>query len=144
MILNQIPVTIYTVMSTNRRKVKNKSLSVRFPEEIYDALSDIAVRETRTMNQQILHYIKLGLSKQRSECYETPEEHESNFAIEKIGEGMIKNGYMTMQQVNKVLQLQKEKQSIARKFGEVAVQLEMLDQNTLDDYLVELEKKSSS
>ena len=36
-------------------------LSVRLPKAIYKRVAEIADRETRSMNQQILHYVKQGL-----------------------------------------------------------------------------------
>ena len=42
-------------------KTGDKVLSVRLPKAIYKRVAEIADRETRSMNQQILHYVKQGL-----------------------------------------------------------------------------------
>ena len=67
-----------------------------------------------------------------------------SFALEKIGEGLVKNGHLSVQQVNKVLQEQKKNPSLAKRFGEIAVELQLLEQHMLDEYLSELEKKIAS
>jgi len=45
------------------KETKNgdKILSVRLPIQIYQKLKEISEQETRTLNQQILHFVKLGL-----------------------------------------------------------------------------------
>jgi len=45
------------------KETKNgdKILSVRLPLQIYQKLKEISEQETRTLNQQILHFVKLGL-----------------------------------------------------------------------------------
>jgi len=40
----------------------DKILSVRLPIQIYQKLKEISEQETRTLNQQILHFVKLGLN----------------------------------------------------------------------------------
>jgi len=37
------------------------SVTVRFPPEIHEQLSKISSTETRSINQQILHFVKYGL-----------------------------------------------------------------------------------
>ena len=37
------------------------SVTVRFPPEIHEELSKISSTETRSINQQILHFVKHGL-----------------------------------------------------------------------------------
>lgn len=151
------------------KKEKNvQQLSIRLPDDIYRKLSEMAKEQGIYLNQLILQMIKGGMSVQLAVRKSIDEHHEEifrdaieieksirqdttvavrntdGFAIEKIGEGMVKNGYMTIQQVNKVLQLQKEKYSFAKKFGEIAVELHVVDPEKLEHYLSELEKKSSS
>ena len=42
-------------------KSGDKILSIRLPIQIYKKLKEISEQETRTLNQQILHFVKLGL-----------------------------------------------------------------------------------
>ena len=54
---------------------------------------------------------------------------------EKIGEGLVRIGSMTEEQVRKVLQVQREQKEYDKLFGEIAVELELVDPETIDRYL---------
>ena len=40
---------------------KNQPLTVRFPPKIYAILEKLAEAETRSINEQVLHFVKIGL-----------------------------------------------------------------------------------
>ncbi len=46
-----------------KKEEKNISLTVRFPPDIHTMLELIAGKETRSINEQILHFVKLCLKK---------------------------------------------------------------------------------
>jgi hypothetical protein len=54
---------------------------------------------------------------------------------EKIGETFVRLGKMKKEDVEKILRVQRDKYSFSRRFGEIAVEMGILDQKTLDAYL---------
>ncbi len=46
-----------------KKEEKNISLTVRFPPDIHTVVEQIAKKETRSINEQILHFVKLCLKK---------------------------------------------------------------------------------
>ncbi|MQY76723.1 MAG: hypothetical protein GH155_03750 [Spirochaeta sp.] len=54
---------------------------------------------------------------------------------EKIGDGLIRIGAMTTEQVKKVLQVQREKYCHDKLFGDIATELQFVDQETIEEYL---------
>lgn len=56
-------------------------------------------------------------------------------AREKIGETLIRVGAMTEEQVTEVLRLQREQQGLDRLFGDIAVELQYVDAETIDRIL---------
>jgi len=58
------------------KETKNgdKILSVRLPVPIYQKLKEISEQETRSLNQQILHFVKLGLRHLGEEVQITEDE----------------------------------------------------------------------
>lgn len=54
---------------------------------------------------------------------------------ERIGEKLVRIGAMTEEQVKEVLRLQREKASFDRLFGEIAVELQFVDQQTIEAIL---------
>jgi hypothetical protein len=54
---------------------------------------------------------------------------------EKIGETLVRVGAMTEGQVKAVLSLQRERQGIDRLFGEIAVELQFVDAQTIERIL---------
>ncbi len=55
--------------------------------------------------------------------------------VERIGEGLVKAGTMTVEQVKQVLQAQRESRGYDKLFGEMAVELRFVDQDTIESYL---------
>ncbi len=53
---------------------------------------------------------------------------------EMIGEGLIRIGALTLEQVKQVLRVQREKYGYDKLFGEVAVELEFVSQATIDSF----------
>ena len=45
-------------MMPNNKKIP---LTIRIPEEIHKELSEIAITKTRSINEQVLHFVKLAL-----------------------------------------------------------------------------------
>jgi len=54
---------------------------------------------------------------------------------ERIGEGLVRRGKMTKEQAQEVLRIQKEKYNNGKRFGEIAIELLFINQDTLDEYL---------
>ena len=54
---------------------------------------------------------------------------------EKIGEGLIRIGAMTSEQVKKVLQVQRGKYDHDKLFGDIATELQFVDQEIIEEYL---------
>ena len=54
---------------------------------------------------------------------------------ERIGEGLIRAGALTDDQVTLVLSHQRESTSVERLFGEIAIELGFLDETQLNEYL---------
>jgi hypothetical protein len=53
----------------------------------------------------------------------------------KIGEALIQIGAMTEAQVNQVLTVQRERYHFDKRFGEIAVELQLVDQETIEKIL---------
>jgi hypothetical protein len=53
----------------------------------------------------------------------------------KIGEALIRIGALTEAQVNEVLTIQRERYHFDKRFGEIAVELELVDQETIEKIL---------
>ena len=43
------------------RENKTKPITIRFPQSIYKKIEENAFAETRSINEQVLHYVKLAL-----------------------------------------------------------------------------------
>ena len=59
----------------------------------------------------------------------------SEIPNERIGDGLVRIGAMTPEQVKKVLQAKREKYGHDKLFGEIAVELQFVDQETIERYL---------
>ena len=57
--------------------------------------------------------------------------------VEKVGEGLIRIGAMTKEQVKKVLREQRAKHGHDKLFGEIAVELEFVDEATIESFFEE-------
>jgi hypothetical protein len=53
----------------------------------------------------------------------------------KIGEALVRRGAMTEEQVKAVLLRQREQSGVDKMFGEIAVELHFVDQQTIEDIL---------
>ncbi len=53
----------------------------------------------------------------------------------KIGEALIRIGAMTEEQVNRVLTIQRDRYHFDKLFGEIAVELALVDQETIERIL---------
>ncbi len=54
---------------------------------------------------------------------------------ERIGEGLVRIGAMTPEQVKKVLEAKREKHGHDKLFGKIAVELQFVDAETIERYL---------
>ena len=53
----------------------------------------------------------------------------------RIGESLVKIGAMTEAQVKEILYIQREKYNFERMFGEIALELQLVDQETIEQIL---------
>ena len=60
---------------------------------------------------------------------------EKNDLEEKIGEALVRVGAMTEEQVIRVLKIQRESAGLDKLFGEIAVDLEFVDEQTIEEML---------
>jgi hypothetical protein len=104
------------------KRIKSKEVRFRLPDELYIRLKAIALENKRSIMTQAEWYIKKAL------------EEKSDKKI-RIGEGLVRLGKMTKEDTQNVLRVQRDKYSYSRRFGEIAVEMGILDQKTLDDYL---------
>jgi len=56
-------------------------------------------------------------------------------AKERLGEALVRNGAMTDEQVKQVLLRQREQSGLDKLFGEIAVELQFVDQQTIEKIL---------
>ncbi len=56
-------------------------------------------------------------------------------STQRIGEALIRIGAMTEAQVKQVLTLQREKYNFEKRFGEIALELQLVDQETIERIL---------
>jgi hypothetical protein len=56
-------------------------------------------------------------------------------AASRIGETLVRIGAMTEAQVKEVLYIQREKYNFERMFGEIALELQLVDQETIEKIL---------
>jgi hypothetical protein len=60
---------------------------------------------------------------------------EAGSAKERLGEALVRTGAMTDGQVKQVLLRQREQSGLDKLFGEIAVELEFVDQQTIEKIL---------
>ena len=60
---------------------------------------------------------------------------EAGSAKERLGEALVRNGAMTDDQVKQVLLRRREQSGLDKLFGEIAVELEYVDQQTIEKIL---------
>jgi hypothetical protein len=60
---------------------------------------------------------------------------EAGSAKERLGEALVRSGAMTDEQVKQVLHRQREQGGLDKLFGEIAVELQFVDQQTIEDIL---------
>jgi len=65
---------------------------------------------------------------------------ESGRPKELLGEALVRRGAMTEEQVRQVLQRQREQSGVDRLFGEIAVDLAFVNQQTIEDILNQEER----
>jgi hypothetical protein len=108
------------------KRVKIKEIRFHVPDELYVRLKAIARKNKRSITTQAEWYIEKALKEETSDGITGKE---------KIGEGLVRQGKMSKKDVQGILRVQRDKYSYSRRFGEIAVEMGMLDQKTLDDYL---------
>jgi len=60
---------------------------------------------------------------------------EAGSAKERLGEALVRTGAMTDGQVKQVLLRQREQSGVDKLFGEIAVELQLVDQQTIENIL---------
>jgi hypothetical protein len=60
---------------------------------------------------------------------------EAESAKERLGEALVRTGAMTDEQVKQVLRRQREQTGLDKLFGEIAVELQFVDQQTIEEIL---------
>jgi hypothetical protein len=60
---------------------------------------------------------------------------ETGSAKERLGEALVRSGAMTDEQVKQVLLRQREQSGLDKLFGEIAVELQFVDQQTIEKIL---------
>jgi hypothetical protein len=60
---------------------------------------------------------------------------ESDRPKERLGEALVRSGAMTEEQVKQVLLRQREQNEIDKLFGEIAVEMQFVDSQTIEDIL---------
>lgn len=106
-------------------------LTIRFPADVFKEIGrQLEIQKKRmyiSKNTFVVELIKAGLG-MKLQAGLMPSK-------EKIGEGLVRLGKMTKAQAEKVLQVQREKYSFGKKFGEIALELMYINRATLDEYL---------
>jgi len=62
-------------------------------------------------------------------------------AKERLGEALVRTGAMTDGQVKQVLLRQREQSGVDKLFGEIAVELQLVDQQTIENILNQQKEK---
>jgi hypothetical protein len=60
---------------------------------------------------------------------------DSGTSKERLGEALVRRGAMTEEQVKQVLMRQRQQSGMDKLFGEIAVELEFVDSQTIEDIL---------
>ncbi len=66
---------------------------------------------------------------------------EAGSAKERLGEALVRTGAMTDGQVKQVLLRQREQSGVDKLFGEIAVELQLVDQQTIENILNQQKEK---
>ena len=66
---------------------------------------------------------------------------EAGSAKERLGEALVRTGAMTDGQVRQVLLRQREQGGLDKLFGEIAVELQLVDQQTIENILNQQKEK---
>ncbi|MBA7481363.1 hypothetical protein ES707_16833 [subsurface metagenome] len=66
---------------------------------------------------------------------------EAGSSKERLGEALVRTGAMTDGQVKQVLLRQREQNGVDKLFGEIAVELQLVDQQTIENILNQKKEK---
>ncbi len=66
---------------------------------------------------------------------------EAGSSKERLGEALVRTGAMTDGQVKQVLLRQREQSGVDKLFGEIAVELQLVDQQTIENILNQKKEK---
>jgi len=112
---------------------KKIRIGARLPEFLFDWLTERAKRYHASDFTAALVTVLLKAREVINE--EENWIREKRGGKERIGEGLVRLGKMKKEDAENVLRAQRDKYSYSRRFGEIAVEMGILDQKTLDDYL---------
>jgi hypothetical protein len=114
----------------NEKKIR---IGARLPEFLHDWLTERAKRYHASDFTAALVTVLLKAREVINE--EENWIRQKRGGKEKIGENLVRLGKMKKEDAENVLRVQRDKYSYSRRFGEIAVEMGILDQKTLDDYL---------
>jgi hypothetical protein len=114
-----------------------KEIRIKVPEDLHQRLSTLSMVSGNSIASIARRLILSGLTSSKSvgEILARSEGKQETRPKEKIGETFVRLGKMKKEDVARILRVQRDKYSFSRRFGEVAVEMGILDQKTLDDYL---------
>ena len=110
---------------------------IRVPEDLHQRLTALSMESGNSMISLVTEFILAGLTSSKGVGKTLPhsEGKQKSRPKEKIGETFVRLGKMKKEDVEKILRVQRDKYSFSRRFGEIAVEMGILDQKTLDAYL---------
>jgi hypothetical protein len=118
------------IIMNNEKKIR---IGARLPEFLYDWLTERAKRYHASDFTAALVTVLLKAREVINE--EENWIRQKRGGKERIGESLVRLGKMKKEDAENVLRVQRDKYSYSRRFGEIAVEMGILDQKTLDDYL---------
>jgi len=114
-----------------------KEINIRVSDDLHQRLAALSLKSGISIASIVRKFIRAGLGKMKGvgKTLTRSEGKQRIRSKEKIGETFVRLGKMKKEDVKKILRVQRDKYSFSRRFGEIALEMGMLDQKTLDDYL---------
>jgi predicted DNA-binding protein len=114
-----------------------KEINIRVSDDLHQRLAALSMESGNSITSFVRKFIRAGLANLKGvgKTLTRSEGKQKIRSKEKIGETFVRLGKMKKEDVKKILRVQRDKYSFSRRFGEIALEMGMLDQKTLDDYL---------
>ncbi len=114
-----------------------REINVRVSDDLHQRLTALSMKSGNSITSVVTGFIRTGLAglKGVGNTLTRSERKQESRPKEKIGEAFVRLGKLKKEDVKKILRVQRDKYSSSRRFGEIALEMGMLDQKTLDDYL---------